>query len=132
MIAAGSGYDLSLKAIRQGFMNGLVTNDDFEKALRAHKAANDEVKSEQRKAAAAVLPSMAMTACHHAPPSILVVLRRLQAMGRSVKHWMIVVGTACFLKGQISTSLQRFVPPIAIDRSLSNVALIRKLGLILR
>ena len=57
MIAAGAGYDLSLKAIRQGFMNGHVTKDDFEKALRAHKAANDEMKSGQREEAAAVLAS---------------------------------------------------------------------------
>ena len=53
MIAAGAGYDDSLKAIRDGFLNGQVTKDDFEKALRAHKEAKDELKSDQREAAAA-------------------------------------------------------------------------------
>ena len=34
-------------------MSGDATKDDFEKALRAHKEANDEIKSDQREAAAA-------------------------------------------------------------------------------
>ena len=34
-------------------MNGHATKDDFEKALRAHKDAKDEMKSDQRDAAAA-------------------------------------------------------------------------------
>ena len=53
MISAGAGYDKSLKEIREGYMNGHVTKDDFEKALRAHKEANDEMKSDQRDFAAA-------------------------------------------------------------------------------
>ena len=48
MIAAGAGCDESLQAIRQCFMKGHATKDDFEKALRAHKAANDETRSVQR------------------------------------------------------------------------------------
>ena len=55
MIAAGAGYDDSLKAIRECFMSGIATKDDFEKALRAHKEAADEMKSDQRDAAAAFL-----------------------------------------------------------------------------
>ena len=39
MISAGAGHDNSLEAVRRGFMNGHVTKDDFEKALRAHKEA---------------------------------------------------------------------------------------------
>ena len=54
MISAGTGKDSSLGAIRRSFMNGNTTKDDFEKALRAHKEANDEMKSEQRETAAAV------------------------------------------------------------------------------
>jgi TPR repeat protein len=57
MIAAGAGDDDSLKEIRKGFMRGHATKDDFEKALRAHKEANDEMKSDQREAAAAYLRS---------------------------------------------------------------------------
>jgi hypothetical protein len=34
-------------------MAGHATKDDFEKALRAHKDSKDEMKSEQREAAAA-------------------------------------------------------------------------------
>ena len=34
-------------------MNGHVSKDDFEKALRAHKEATDEMKSDHREAAAA-------------------------------------------------------------------------------
>ena len=52
MISAGSGRDDSLTAIRKCFLNGHATKDDFEKALRAHKGAKDEMKSEQREAAA--------------------------------------------------------------------------------
>ena len=33
-------------------MNGHAAKDDFEKALRAHKDAKDEMKSDQRDAAA--------------------------------------------------------------------------------
>jgi hypothetical protein len=40
-------------------MNGHATKDDFEKALRAHKEANDEMKSDQRDAAAAFLAARA-------------------------------------------------------------------------
>ena len=53
MIAAGAGCDKSLKAIRVCYLDGDATKDDFEKALRAHKEAKDEMKSEQREAAAA-------------------------------------------------------------------------------
>ena len=53
MVSAGAGDDDSLKGIREGFMRGHVTKDDFEKALRSHKEANDEMKSDQREAAAA-------------------------------------------------------------------------------
>ena len=47
----------SLEEIRNGYMNGYVTKDDFEKALRAHKEAKDEMKSDQREEAAAYLRS---------------------------------------------------------------------------
>ena len=55
MIAAGAGDDDSLTQIRQGLLNGHATKDDYEKTLRAHKEASDEMKSEQREAAAAIL-----------------------------------------------------------------------------
>ena len=53
MIAAGAGHDDSLEEIQQLFLYGHATKDEFEKALRAHKEAKDEMKSEQRESAAA-------------------------------------------------------------------------------
>ena len=52
MISAGAGCDNSLKAIRESFMEGDATKEDFEIALRAHKEAKDEMRSDQREAAA--------------------------------------------------------------------------------
>eukprot|EP00985_Skeletonema_marinoi_P023428 scaffold15643_cov117-Skeletonema_marinoi.AAC.3 len=52
LIAAEAGYDESLKEIKTGYAEGHVEKDVFEKALRAHKAAKDEVKREPRDKAA--------------------------------------------------------------------------------
>ena len=41
----------SLKEIRECYLGGHATKDDFEKALRAHQASKDEMKSDQRDAA---------------------------------------------------------------------------------
>ena len=57
MISAGAGHDDSLKNIRECFFEGFATKDDFEKALRAHKEAQDEMRSDQREEAAAYLRS---------------------------------------------------------------------------
>ena len=51
MIAAG--YDESLKEIREFYMNGHATKDDYAKALRAHQKYVDGIKSDQRDKAAA-------------------------------------------------------------------------------
>ena len=56
-ISAGAGDDESLTAIRKYFLNGHATKDDFEMALRVHKEAADEMKSDQREAAASFLAS---------------------------------------------------------------------------
>jgi hypothetical protein len=53
MISAGAGHDDSLKNIRECFFEGHATKDDFEKALRAHKEAQDDMRSDQREEAAA-------------------------------------------------------------------------------
>ena len=53
MIAAGCGYDKSLKIIREFYMNGNATNDDYAKALGAHQKYVDSIKSDQRDEAAA-------------------------------------------------------------------------------
>ena len=48
MIAAAQGHDSALQKVKEGYMEGDVTKDDFAKALHAHKDAQDEVHSEQR------------------------------------------------------------------------------------
>ena len=53
MIAAGSGDNASLKKIKQMYTNGHATKDDYAKALRAHQAYLDEIKSDQRDKASA-------------------------------------------------------------------------------
>ena len=53
MISAKAGHDKSLQCIQEGYLAGHVTKDDFEEALRANKESADEMKSDQREAAAA-------------------------------------------------------------------------------
>ena len=48
MIAAAQGHEFALQRVKQGYMEGHVTKDDFSQALRAHKDAQDDVYSEQR------------------------------------------------------------------------------------
>ena len=53
-IAVEDGERNSLKAIKELYMDGLATKEDYAKALRAYQAYLDEIKSEQRDEAAAV------------------------------------------------------------------------------
>ena len=53
MIAARGGDDDSLKEIREFYMNGHATKDDYAKALRAHQKYIDGIKSAERDEAAA-------------------------------------------------------------------------------
>ena len=53
MIAAGIGYSGSLENIKQMFMDGKVTKDDYAKALRSYQSYLVEIKSPQRDEAAA-------------------------------------------------------------------------------
>ena len=48
IIAAKCGYDEALDKVKEGYTKGLVTKNDFEKALRAYHASHEETKSEQR------------------------------------------------------------------------------------
>eukprot|EP00956_Cyclotella_meneghiniana_P026026 scaffold55490_cov61-Cyclotella_meneghiniana.AAC.6 len=48
MIAARSGYDGSMEMIEKFFGLGLIPKDLFDDIQRAHKASNDEIKSDQR------------------------------------------------------------------------------------
>ena len=53
IIAVGCGHDLSLKKIREFYMNGNATKDDFTTALRSYQKCIDGIKSAQRDEAAA-------------------------------------------------------------------------------
>eukprot|EP00984_Skeletonema_dohrnii_P012195 scaffold4924_cov84-Skeletonema_dohrnii-CCMP3373.AAC.2 len=52
VIAAKLGDDDSVEMLKQGYLRGLVSKEDFAAALRAHQAAVDAMKSPQREAAA--------------------------------------------------------------------------------
>ena len=53
MIAVGSGYHGSLEQIKQFFLNGDATRDDYANALQAYQAYLEEIKSDDRDKAAA-------------------------------------------------------------------------------
>jgi len=53
MISARGGRSESLEAIKELFMDGLATKEDYESALRAHQTYLDEICSDQRDKAAA-------------------------------------------------------------------------------
>ena len=53
MIAAGFGYTRSLESIKQMFLHGQATKDDYTKALRSYQEYLVEIKSAQRDEAAA-------------------------------------------------------------------------------
>ena len=52
VLAAEYGHDDALERVKAGYKHGCVSKDVFAKALRAHQAAKDAVKSPQRDAAA--------------------------------------------------------------------------------
>ena len=53
MIAVRDGEHVSLKNIKQCYIDGHATKDDYAKALRSYQAYLDEIKSDQRDQAAA-------------------------------------------------------------------------------
>eukprot|EP00984_Skeletonema_dohrnii_P001713 scaffold569_cov67-Skeletonema_dohrnii-CCMP3373.AAC.3 len=55
IIAAKLGYDESMKTVKEGFMFGFVSKEDFAAALRGHQAAVDATKSPQREEAEVAL-----------------------------------------------------------------------------
>ena len=52
MVAARAGNNKSLDKVKQGFMRGFVTKDEYGNALRAYQERQDEMKSDTREAAA--------------------------------------------------------------------------------
>ena len=48
ILAARAGYKLSLDVVKDGYMDGDVTKDEYANALRAYQQQQDEMKSEGR------------------------------------------------------------------------------------
>ena len=48
MLAAKAGDKDSLDKVKTGFMNGIVTKDEYANTLRAYQERHDEMKSEDR------------------------------------------------------------------------------------
>lgn len=55
MIAARDGYDSSLKQVGEGYKAGHVTKEDYTNTLREYQRIRDEMKSEQRTEAEALM-----------------------------------------------------------------------------
>lgn len=58
MLAARSGFNESLDAIKQGFMDGMITKDEYAKTLRACHEKQQEMKSDTRDTAAKLVAKM--------------------------------------------------------------------------
>ena len=48
IISAKAGFKLSLDSVKEGFMKGLITKEEYTKTLRAYQKSQDEMKSEAR------------------------------------------------------------------------------------
>ncbi len=55
IIAAKLGYDDALDRVKEGYMEGLLSKEDYEAALRGHQAAADATRSEKREESYAFL-----------------------------------------------------------------------------
>ena len=53
ILAAKAGLKKSLDCVKQGFVNGIVTKDEYENTLRAYQQRHDEMKSDGRNKAEA-------------------------------------------------------------------------------
>ena len=59
IIAANQGHDASLKLLKDFFVQGVVSKEDYTAALRAHEAAVNETKSPEREEAEAYFKKQA-------------------------------------------------------------------------
>ena len=53
IISSRAGYKDSLDMVKDGYMDGHVTKEEYAQTLRAYQKSNDEMKSEKRDKAAA-------------------------------------------------------------------------------
>ena len=61
MISASSGQDRSLEMVKEGFLAGKITKDEYEMTMRAYKESQDEIKSDHRDRALARTSTAAAT-----------------------------------------------------------------------
>ena len=54
ILAAKAGVNESLDAVKTGFMDGIVTKDEYANTLRAYQQQHDEMKNEDRDKAEAL------------------------------------------------------------------------------
>jgi hypothetical protein len=48
ILSARAGHKKSLDAVKHGFLNGVITKDEYENTLRAHQERHNEMKSDDR------------------------------------------------------------------------------------
>ena len=60
MISARAGTKRSLDCVKQGFINGLVTKDEYANTLRAYQARQDEMKSDERDSVASAMQEIGL------------------------------------------------------------------------
>jgi len=58
MMAARAGMKESLDRVKNGFMKGLVTKDEYANTLRAYQKRQDEMKSDERDKAEACFEAL--------------------------------------------------------------------------
>ena len=58
LVAAKAGYTDSLDVVKGGFIDGIITKDEYEKTLRAYHERRKEIESDERDKAAACIGGM--------------------------------------------------------------------------
>ena len=48
ILAAKAGFKMSLDEVKEGFMKGFITKDEYANTLRAYQQRHDEMKSDDR------------------------------------------------------------------------------------
>ena len=51
ILAAKAGFKRSLESVKEGYMDGIVTKDEYANTLRAFQSQQDEMKSDARERA---------------------------------------------------------------------------------
>ena len=63
IIAANSGCKESLDFVKEGFMDGMITKNEYENTLLAYQRGHDEMKSDDRDKAKTATPYLYHSGC---------------------------------------------------------------------